>query len=107
MSLLSMYAVLKANVLYNMTRQVLREIEMGTDVAEEIEEMINYKSTEGRTIDVKEWWLVSNDFGYAARALGDVVVDTPFGVIWGREVTGRLMVLDAGLDSILCTISEM
>lgn len=60
----------------------------------------------GREITVHEWWLVSNDFAYAAKQEGEIIVDTPFGAIWGRQYNGPLIAMDLCVESILKAIDD-
>jgi len=98
MDALSYNALVKTHVLYNMTNQVMREFKEETDVGEEIEAFVNMASDaaseNGLKLTVHEWWLVSNDFAYAAKEEGEIIVDTPFGAIWGRQYNGPLIAMD-------------
>jgi len=108
MGLSKLPAIVKTHVLYNMTNQVLREFKEQTDVGDEIEDFVGIASRErGREITVYEWWLVSNDFAYAAKEEGEIIVDTPFGAIWGRQYNGPLIAMDLCVESILKAIGEI
>jgi len=40
-------------------------------------------------IEIFEWWTVSEDFYIQAVLQGEVIVDTRFGKVWGRQTTGH------------------
>lgn len=101
MSVLDRCAAIKTHVLYDMTAQVLREFKEQTDVGREIQELLDFKNEYEQEITVHRWWLVSDDFAYAAIACGEFVVETPFGVIWGCQASGQLIALDDRTEGVL------
>jgi len=104
-------ALVKTHVLYNMTNQVMREFREQTDVGDEIIDFVNIASEtaseKGHKLTVYEWWLVSNDFAYAAKDEGEIIVDTPFGAIWGRQHNGPLIAMDLCVESILKAVGAI
>jgi hypothetical protein len=55
----------------------------------------------GTLFDVVDWWLVSAEFAKAARKLGEPVVETPFGLVWGKRTeTEHMLVFDPTVEAI-------
>jgi hypothetical protein len=89
------------HILYDMSQQVTRELEAQTSVADDIAEAANGTNSEGDEIEVFQWWLVSQDFAYAAKKAGEVIVETPFGTLWGRQTCGQPAYQDLNVLDIL------
>jgi hypothetical protein len=93
-----------AHVYTEVSDQVLREYDGRTVVATSIEKAVTEtarSTTPGwDEVNVFEWWVVSNEFAAAARAAGEVIVDTPFGIIWGRQTCGQLISQDLNVQAI-------
>lgn len=108
MAFIELSAVVKTHVLYNMTNQVMREFKAQTDVAGDIEDSIE-DASDGKDSEVTEyeWLLVSSDFAYVAKDQGEIIVDTPFGAIWGRKYYGPLLLLDLGVAEIFDAVSKI
>ncbi len=100
-------AAVNNHILYSMTKQVLRELEERTFVADDIAEATSGTDAEGDAINVYEWWLVSEDFASAAKTAGEVIVETPFGTIWGRQTTGQRISVDLNVQDILKSMNEI
>lgn len=100
-------AAVNSHILYNMSRQMMREFEAQTSVAGDVAEATSGTNTDGDEINVYEWWLVSQDFAYAAKKAGEVIVETPFGTIWGRQTTGQRISLDLNVQDIFKAMHEI
>lgn len=99
------------HILYNMSRQMMRELEDQTFVADAIAE-----ATRGAALDdddaddeimVYEWWLITDGFAHAAKQAGEIIVETPFGTIWGRQTTGQRISQDINVQEIFKTMREI
>ncbi len=97
-------AAVNNHILYSMTKQVLRELEEHTFVADDIAEATSGTDAEGDAIIVYEWWLVSEDFASAAKTAGEVIVETPFGTIWGRQTCGQPVYQDLNVQDIFTAL---
>ena len=100
-------AAVGTHILYNMSKQVIRELEAQTFVADDIGWATNRQDTDGDDITIYEWWLVTRDFAYAARNMDKVIVETPFGTIWGRQTTGQRISQDFNVKDILKAMNEI
>ncbi len=52
-------------------------------------------------LEVFEWWTVAGDFAHYARKAGEIIIDTPFGYVWGRQTTGQAVIQDLNVIDIL------
>ncbi len=80
--------------------QVNREFDLG------IEEGYGWDFAEAMIgsfefLDIFEWWTVSDDFAFHARCDDEVIVNTPFGKVWGRQTTGQRLIQDFNVQLIL------
>ena len=85
--------------------QVNREFDLG------IEEGYGWDFAEAMVgswglIDIFEWWTVSEDFCNQALLRGEVIVETPFGYVWGRQTTGQRLTQDLNVQLILENILQ-
>ncbi|MCB2216957.1 MAG: hypothetical protein KQH59_12885 [Desulfobulbaceae bacterium] len=84
--------------------QVDRELAAQSAVAESLLAAMSQAvdDEDGDPPTVYEWWTVSEEFAMQAELLGEVIVETPFGVVWGRQTTG----IGLGYDAIVCNILQ-
>ncbi len=94
-------AAASTHIINDMSKQVEREQEARTFVADAITEATSGTDSEGDAINVYQWWLVSDDFSYAAKKADEIIVETPFGTIWGRQTCGQLVSQDINVQNIL------
>lgn len=95
------------HILYNMSRQVMRELEEQTFVADAIAEATCVTDPDDDEITVYEWWQVTEDFAYSAKQSDEVIVETPFGTIWGRQTTGQKISQDFNVQDIFKAMPEI
>jgi hypothetical protein len=99
--------LLNSHVFSFVSRQVEREFEAQTEVAEDISFAIMLASSDpAEEVTVYEWYTVSEDFTYRAKIAGEVIVDTPFGIIWGRQTTGLALSYDPIVQEIISKITS-
>ncbi len=75
------------HIFYNVSEQVQREQKDQTIVYDDIIEAIAKCPVEDDEdeINVYQWWIVTERFAYFAGKANEVVVETPFGTIWGAS----------------------
>lgn len=97
------------HILYNMSRQMMRELEDQTFVADAIAEATReaVPDDDDDEITVYEWWLITDGFAHAAKQAGEIIVETPFGTIWGRQTTGQRISQDINVQEIFKTMREI
>jgi hypothetical protein len=101
-------AAVSANIFSNVSAQVQREQESQTFVADEIAEAIaGCAEDDGDNIEVFQWWAVSERFASFARQAKEVVVDTPFGTVWGRQTCGQGIAQDLNVQAIFKAMGEI
>lgn len=99
--------ILNSHVYSFVSRQVEREFEAQTEVAEDFSFAIMLASSDpAEEATVFEWYSVSADFTYRAKIAGEVVVETPFGIIWGRQTTGLALSYDPVVQEIISKITS-
>ncbi len=101
------YSSLAQSHIYHMvSNQVEREIQARSEVANTLDcAIIEAIDEDGNEINVYEWWTVSEDFSYHANQAGEIIVETPFGTVWGRQVTMQPVYQDSIVQKILQIIS--
>lgn len=61
----------------------------------------NFKEDEdGNFPDIFEWWAVSNSLADDLRERGEIIIETGFHSIWGRQTTGQSLALDYVIHEI-------
>lgn len=93
--------VVKANIFTLVDAQINREIESRSAVAEEIAIATSGENADGDEINVHQWWVVSDAFAEAAKAAGEIIIETPFGTIWGRQTCMQGIAQDLNFQAIL------
>jgi hypothetical protein len=106
MDFLAYNDLVKTHIIHNMTNQVMRELENETDVCEGINFAVGSANNKESDINVRQWWLVSNVFAYAAKECGEIIVDTPFGAIWGSQYDITLFAMDISVEEIMHVIDD-
>lgn len=97
--------VVVMHIYYMVNDQVEREYEQRTSVADALfSATYELSNDEDEPADVMEWWTVSIDFAYHAKKNDEIIVETPFGIVWGRQVTGQALLVDHIVREILNTI---
>lgn len=90
---------------------VLREYDGRTSVAAAIEKAVTETASsttpEWDDVNVFEWWQVSGEFAAVALKAGEVIVETPFGIIWGRQTCGQLIAQDLNVQDIFRAMCEI
>jgi hypothetical protein len=87
---------------YLVSGQIEREIDAQSDLADQILSTVAEAIDKyGDPIEIFEWWTVSDDFAFRAEKVGEIIVETPFGIIWGRQTTGMALVYDPIVKGIL------
>jgi len=82
---------------HQVDKQIAREEEQQSDVANALHEACYVASTEEDPIEVMQWYTVSWEFYEFAKNAGEVVAETPFGPVWGRQTCFQ----DISLDHII------
>ena len=96
-------SVLTAHIHYLVSDQVNKEIEDFSPVADVIfSAVLEAFEEEGDPVEIYEWWTVSWDFAVIARHRGEIIIETPFGFVWGRQTTG----IGLRYDAIVCAILQ-
>jgi len=90
----------KANIFTLVDAQINREIESRSTVAEEISVATSGENADGNEINVYQWWVVSDAFADAAKAAGEIIIETPFGTIWGRQTCMQGIAQDLNVQQI-------
>ena len=99
--------ILNSHVYFFVSRQVDREFESQSEIAEDISFAILLASSNpAEDLTVYEWYSVSADFAYRAKVAGEVIVETPFGIIWGRQTTGLALSYDPVVQEIISKITS-
>ena len=99
------FSTLNSHIFYLVSRQVEREFAAHTELSKDIAFEIMLASPDpAEEVTVYEWYSVSEDFAYQAEIAGEVIVVTPFGLIWGRQTTGLALESDATVNAILAAI---
>ena len=99
------FNVVNLHIYYLVSQQIEREFAAHTELAEDIGFAIMLASPDpAEEVTIYEWYLVSEDFAYQAEIAGEVIVVTPFGLIWGRQTTGLALEYDATVNGILAAI---
>ena len=86
-------------------RKVTKEIgqEIGNDRTKTITTIpaLEVCDRTGTLLGVTDWWLVSAEFAKAARKLGEPVVETPYGLAWGKRTrTKHMLAFDPTVEAI-------
>ena len=97
------------NIYYNVSEQVQRERELQSDVYDDITEAIAKCTVEDDEdeINVYQWWIVSERFANFAGKANEVIVETPFGTIWGRQTCGQAIAQDLNVQDIFKAMGEI
>ncbi len=95
------------HIFYNVSEQVQRERELQSDVYDDITEAIAECSGEDDEIEVMSWFTVSERFASFAGDANEVVVKTPFGMIWGRQTFGQFISQDTNVQDIFKAMGEI
>lgn len=53
--------------------------------------------------EIYEWWLVSDWLGHRLAEIGECVLDSGYGVFWGRTCTGQAIIMDGTLQAVAAT----
>lgn len=80
-------AATRAHIYTCVDDQIQREQEAKSDIALAVDEAI--ASLKDDDSVVYQWWTVSLDFASRARKRGEIAIETPFGLIWGRQTCGQ------------------
>ena len=103
--------VVNAHIYTEVSDQILQEYSDKTLVAAAIEKAVTEtaRSTtpDWEDVSIFEWWAVSNDFAAVARKAGEVIVETPFGIIWGRQTCGQLISQDINVQEIFKSMNAI
>lgn len=51
--------------------------------------------------EIFEWWLVSDWLLGKLREVGEPVINSDFGCLWGRTCTGQAIIMDGTIQSIV------
>lgn len=96
------------HIFYNVTEQVQREQKEQTFVCDDINESISKCITDDEDqIEVFQWWTVSERFASFAGKANEVIVETPFGTIWGRQTCGQGIAQDLNVQDIFKAMGEI
>ncbi len=106
MTFFKLSTAVKSHILYNVTSRVMRECDEQTELATEINAVIETLGEPDKKPADYEWWVVSSDFAYAAIEAAEIVAVTPYGAVWGRDPLGPLIALDEIVQEIMKTIQE-
>lgn len=108
MKAISLDKAIDAHIFYNVTKQVEREQAAQSSVAEHIAEVIDgLTDKDGDDIAVYQWWAVSERFASFAGKAKEVVVEAPFGTIWGRQTCGQGIGQDLNVQDIFQAMGEI
>lgn len=100
-SIKTLEAAADLHVHWNVSRVIQDEIENQTDLGIEIVEHTPDVDDDGDEIFIYKYWTVSEQFAYIARSCGEVIYETPFGIVWGHQTMGAPLEIDHALKNIL------
>jgi len=96
-------SALATHIHYLVSDQVNKEIEDLSPVADDIiSAVLEAFEEEDDPVDIFERWTVSSDFAIIAERMGEIIIKTPFGLVWGRQTTG----IGLRYDAIVCAILQ-
>ncbi|SHO52975.1 hypothetical protein [Desulfopila aestuarii] len=101
MNTLSLDQAVDQHIYSDVSAQVRRELEAQSFVADDIAEAITRCGDDDRDeITVYQWWTVSERFATVAANTDEVIVKTPFGIVWGRQTCGQAIAQDPNVQDI-------
>jgi hypothetical protein len=56
--------------------------------------------------EIYEWWFVSEWFYERLRSVGEPVIDSDYGYLWGRTCTGQAISLDSVIENIYDSLNS-
>ena len=66
----------------------------------EQESICNFLQCEKQNREIREWWLISDWLAERLRTHGEPILCHPFGVWWGRTITGQRIAMDDVIQTI-------
>jgi len=100
-------SALATHIHHLVSGQINKEIEDFSPVADDIiSAVLEAFEEDGDPVEIYEWWTVSWDFAVIARHRGEIIIETPFGFVWGRHTTGISLSYDPVVINILANIPD-
>ncbi len=89
------------HVHWNVSRVIENEIENQSDLGAQFLDLTPDVGDDGDEVIIYEYWTVSEQFANIARSCGEMIYETPFGIVWGCQTMGAPLEADHALQAIL------
>ncbi len=70
------------------------------------DEICNLNALREQEQEIREWWLISDWLADRLKSHGEAILQHPFGVWWGRSVTGQRIAMDDVIQTIAAPYTQ-